>query len=591
VIRRLRRWWTGVRPGQEGLKSASIVALPRAAAAVPDAMASASLVGVNPIHGLYAAFLGPIVGGLTTSTKLIVVTTTSASALAAFSALEGVSPDDRLSSLILMTIIAGGIMLLAGFLGLGRFTAFVSHSVMTGFLTGVAISIILRQIPDLVGADVDAPRSVGKALQVFLHPGSIDLPSLLVGLSALLLLLSLPYTPLKRYAALVALIAPSLVVAWVGYFSGVEVVADAGEIVRGIPLPALPSLRQFDFDLLAGAFAVAAIVLVQASGVSQSYPNPDGSRSDVNADFMSQGWANVASGFFRGIPVGGSVSQTALSVSLGARDRWASILSGAWVLLVLVLLSRLVGKVAIPTLAAILIIASIGAVRPAVIGAVWASGPQAQIAMVTTFIATLLLPVSAAVGIGVALSLLLSVNREALDVRLRAISERPDGSMVEGPVPESLESGTVTVINVYGSLFYAGARTFEDKLPDVGHSEKAVVVVNMRGRPVIGSTALSVLSRYASRLDSQGGRLYLSGIDPELKAQLENAGLAGDAVAMRLVEATPTLGESTRRAITDAQAFLVTDTGAPEEEAAPDPWVKRVLDGARHLFSERDRSN
>lgn len=555
-------------------------------------MAAAALVGVNPIHGLYASFAGPIVGGLTASTKLMVITTTSAASLAAFSALQVVPAEDRLSSLFLMTILAGALMLLAGFLGLGRFTAFVSHSVMTGFLSGVAVSIFLGQIPDLVGAtDVEASGSVGRAFEVVFNPSLIDFPSLIVGVSALALLVVLPLTSLGKYSALIALIVPSLAVALFGFFDSVLLVENSGEIVRGFPSPVLPRIGDFSFELMAGAIAVAAIVLVQGAGVAQSYPNPDRSRSDQNTDFMAQGWANVASGFFRGIPVGGSVSQTALNVSVGARDRWASVISGVWMVLVLVLLSGLAGQVAIPTLAAILIIASIGAIRPVEITAVWRSGLQSQIAMLTTFGATLFLPVSAAVGIGVALSLLLSVNREAQDVRIVAVTEQEDGSLVEGVVPEHLGSHSVTVLNIYGSLFYAGARTFEDGLPRVGEAEKPVVVVRMRGRTVMGATAFSVLSSYAAELGRKGGRLYLSGVDHDLVAQFERSGRVTASAPIRLVEATPTLGESTRRAIAEAESFLIEepDTGAVDTEPR-DPWVKRMFGGIKQIF-DRDESS
>ncbi len=589
LIQRISMWWAGVRPAPGSLKESAIAAAPRTAASVPDGMAAAALVGVNPMHGLYASALGPIVGGLTASTKLMVITTTSAASLAAFSALQSVPAADRLSSLFLMTMLAGALMLLAGFVGLGRFTAFVSHSVMTGFLTGVAVSIFLGQVPDLLGAEVEASTSVGKALEAIFNPGRINFPSLIIGGSALVLLLLLPVTRLGKYSALIALIVPSVLAALFGFFDSVLLVEDAGEIVRGLPTPMLPRIGQISFDLVAGAFAVAAIVLVQGAGVAQSYPNPDRSRSDQNSDFMSQGWANVASGLFRGIPVGGSVSQTALNVSVGAKDRWVSILSGVWMLAVLVLLSGLAGQVAIPTLAAILIVASSGAIRPREISAVWRSGAQSQIAMVTTFGATLFLPVSAAVGIGVALSLLLSVNREAQDVRIVLLTEGEDGSLVEGPVPNTLESNSVTVLNIYGSLFYAGARTFQHELPRIGLAEKPVVIIRMRGRTVMGATAFSVLSSYAGELDRQGGRLYLSGVDHDLLSQFEESGRVEASAPIRLVQATPTLGESTRRALAEAESFLIEepDTGVVETEPR-DPWASRILGRVTRVFTRTD---
>jgi SulP family sulfate permease len=217
--------------------------------------------------------------------------------------------------------------------------------------------------------------------------------------------------------------------------------------------------------------------------------------------------------------------------------------------------------------------------------AVWQSGLQSQVAMVTTFVATLVLPVAAAVGIGVALSLLLSINREAQDVRIVSLTETADGDLVEGPVPRHLESHSVTVLNTYGSLFYAGARTFQNALPAVGDAEEAVVVIRLRGRTVIGATAFAVLSSYANELAAGGGRLYLSGVAPELVAQFERAGRIESGGPIRVVEATPTLGESTRRAIDEAESFLLHGAEPIPGSEAPQPLATRVYKGVSRLWT------
>ena len=585
----LTGWWASVRPAPGTLKDEAVAGVPRAAASVPDGMAAAALVGVNPIHGLYASFAGPIVGGMTASTRLMVITTTSAASLAAFSALEDVPAPDRIGALILLTLLAGAIMLVAGFFGLGRFTGFVSHSVMTGFLTGVAVNIILGQIDELTGATADGSNSLETAFDVVTSPGGIHLASLLVGVGALAILYMLPATTMGRYAGVVALVVPSLVVFFFNFFDGVAIVSDVGEITRGFPVPGLPDLSQLNLSLVSGALAVAAIVLVQGAGVAESAPNPDRSRTNMDTDFLAQGWANVASGLFRGIPVGGSVSQTALNISVGARDRWAAIMSGVWMLAILVALSGLAGQVAMPTLAAILIVASIAAIRPAEIGAVWKAGAQSQIAMVTTFVATLFLPVSAAVGIGVALSLLLSLNREALDVKVVRIEEGVDGRFIEGDVPLRLESKSVTVLDIYGSLFYAGARTLEEALPQVGSAESPVVIIRLRGRSAMGATAFSVISRYAGRLGDAGGRLYLSGVAPELVSHFKESGRIEASDPVKIIEATATLGESTREAIAKANSFLIGEAqDAQWDTPVRESWAGRTAHTVKGWFSKSE---
>ena len=271
------------------------------------------------------------------------------------------------------------------------------------------------------------------------HPGNIDVASLLTGLAALAILVLMARTRLAMVSALVALGIPTVVVVLAGADS-VARVGDAGEIPRGIPLPHLPDLGFLSFSLVTGALAVAAIILVQGAGVAEAAPNSDGAPSDTNRDIIAQGTGNLASGFFRGLPVGGSVGQTALNVSAGARTRWAPIFSGLWMLVILVAFSGLVAKIAVPTLGAILIFAAVGSLRLGELATILRSGLTSQVAVVTTFAATLFLPVAAAVGIGVALSLLLQLNKEAMDLAVVELLPREDGRYEERPSPAALTS-------------------------------------------------------------------------------------------------------------------------------------------------------
>jgi SulP family sulfate permease len=548
------RWLRSVRPERRHLRADIVAGLPGAIGSVPDGMAAAVLVGVNPVQGLYAGFAGPIAGGLSSSTRLMVITTTSAAALAAGSALKSVPAGQRPEALLLLVLMAGAALVAAGLVGAGRYTRFVSYSVMIGFLTGISVNIVCGQIGDLTGAPAQGAFPLAKAIDVLTHPGSINLPSLLTGLGALAILLVLARTRLAVVSALVALVIPTIVVVLAGADS-VARVGDSGDIPRGIPLPHLPDLGLFSFSLVTGALAVAAIVLVQGAGVAEAAPNEDGTASDANRDIIAQGVGNLASGFFRGLPVGGSVGQTALNVSAGGRTRWAAIWSGIWMLVILALFSGLVAKVAMPTLGAILIFAAIGSLRLGEIATIWRTGLTSQIAVFTTFAATLFLPVAAAVGIGVALSLLLQLNTEAMDLTVVELVPRDGGQFEERPAPATLISHHVTVLDVYGSLLYAGSRTLQAHLPDPAGTEAPAVVLRLRGRTSLGATFIKVAGDYAGRLDAVGGRLYLSGLQPSLTERLHRTGTIDG--PMRAFEATPIVGESTHEAYLDAESWLV----------------------------------
>jgi SulP family sulfate permease len=552
------RWLRSVRPERQHLRADLIAGLPGAISSVPDGMAAAVLAGVNPVQGLYASFAGPVAGGLSSNTRLMVITTTSAAALAAGSALQGVTPAQRPEAIPLLVILVGVVLVAAGIVRLGRYTRFVSYSVMIGFLTGISVNIVCGQISDLTGAPAHGDFPLAKAVDVLSHPGAINVASLLTGLSALAILAVLARTRLAVVSALIALVIPTVVVVLAGTDS-VARVGDQGDIPRGIPLPHLPDFRLLSFSLVTGALAIAAIVLVQGAGVAEAAPNPDDARPNPNQDIIAQGAGNLAAGFFRGIAVGGSVGQTALNQTVGARTRWAAIWSGIWMLVILAIFSGLVAKIAVPTLGAILIFAAIGSLRPGEIASILRTGRISQVAVITTFAATLFLPVAAAVGIGVALSLLLQLNQEAMDLAVVELIPREDGRFEERPPPATLTSHHVTVLDVYGSLMYAGARTLQAHLPDPGAARSPVVVLRLRRRTSLGATFVKVVADYADLLAAADGRLYLSGLDPSLTERLRRTGHVDGPV--RAFEATSVVGESTQAAYLDAEAWLVTRHG------------------------------
>jgi SulP family sulfate permease len=153
-------------PNLGSLRQDAVAGVPGAIASVPDGMASAALVGINPVYGLYASIAGPIAGGAAASTRLMVITTTTAAALAAASAVDGFSGDCRAEAVFLLTLIAGLLMAGAALLRLGRCVRFVSVSVLTGFLTAVAVNIVCGRLADLLGTTASGPFTLAQACDV-----------------------------------------------------------------------------------------------------------------------------------------------------------------------------------------------------------------------------------------------------------------------------------------------------------------------------------------------------------------------------------------------------------------------------------------
>jgi sulfate permease, SulP family len=389
-----------------------------------------------------------------------------------------------------------------------------------------------------------------------------NLPTIVIGLLALGIVFGLGQTRLAALSSLIALAVPTLLVSVFGLDS-VSRVADVSPIPRGIPALSLPDLSLLSVELLLSAFALAVVIAVQGAGVSQSVENPDESRVSPSRDLIAEGVANAASGVFSGIPAGGSVGQTALNVSAGARSRWAGVMGGAWMLVIVLLVPGLVGQVPMSVLGALMIQAGISAIDFREARSIWNTGGAARWSIFVTFIATLILSVPVAVAIGVALTVVLYLAAAASDVTVRELIRLEDGRIAESEPPKELPGDAVTILDVEGSLFFAGARTLLDALPAISDAKRPVVILRLRGYTRIGSTLIDVLDEYADKLAEAGGRLYLSGVDKQVAEQLRNAGKLDLDKTVHLVAADQVLGASTGTAAGSAREWL----GSPQQEA------------------------
>ncbi len=284
---------------------------------VPDGLATGLLAGVNPVSGLYAYLVGTITGAVVTSSAFMVVQGTGAMAMVVSDVPEVHEATDPAGALFTLSLLTGAVMLAAGLLKLGSALRFVSNAVMVGFINAVGVNIVLGQLANLTGYAAAGSNRVTRALEHAALPGQLDWRSVAVGLATIGLILLLERTAVGALGLVVAVIATSAIAALVGW-TDVATLSDLGVSVDGLPLPAWPSLDLIP-ALIVPAAALAFVGLVQGAGISASFPNPDGSYPDASRDFVGQGAANVASGVFQGMPVGGSVSASALGKAAGAQ--------------------------------------------------------------------------------------------------------------------------------------------------------------------------------------------------------------------------------------------------------------------------------
>jgi len=505
------------------IKQDVIAGLTLAVESVPDGMAVGALAAVNPINGVYAYMVGGLSGAFFTSSISIGIQATSAMAVIVATVPEvAVGQPHAKDALLLLAVLTGAFMLLFGLLKWGNALRFVPNSVMEGFTHAVGFLIVLGQLSGLTGYAAQGPNKPMQAIDLLRHMDQVDIPSLITGLIAIVLVILLK-KPLKNFSILASMFLASLVPIFLGWDS-VELVQDIASIPHQLPLPFMPDLSTLP-ALVTPALALAIVGLVQGAAVTNAFPNPDGSKPDASGDFRGQGIANIITGFFQGLPVGGSFSATAILVSAGARTRLANIVSGLGIAGVLLMVSSVIGRLAMPALAGFLLVLGAGVINPRSLAATWKMGGISRYGMLILILVGLFVSLQATVFVGVILAFILYIDRQSNDVTVKECVYE-DGNLVnELNVKPELVSNSVITLRHYGSLFFASAQKYEDQLPQPGEdTHKAVVILNLRGQDDLDSSVLAMLTEYHQKLQKHNCRLMLAGVEDAARQKLEKTG-------------------------------------------------------------------
>lgn len=538
-----------------------------AIAAIPDALANAVIATVNPIHGLYAAMVAPMAGSYWTSSFWMNINSTTALALVAGDVLVTIDdPEQKIGMLVIITLLAGAIQLFLGALKLGKLTRFISNAVMTGFMTGVAVLIFLSQLNDFFGIEVDAKNKVMQAVLVAGNFSKINWATAFLGVTALGAILFLKRTRIRNYSLLGGIAVPTLIVT-LGMAMIPDVfrgVATLGEVPKGLPIPRLPAISgiQTITEVIPAAIAVAFTGLVQGAGISESFPNPDGKYSSSSKDLMAQGGSNAITAIFTGLPVGGSMSSTAIMASSRPKSRMAHVFSGLAVFFIIALFSGMIANIPRVALSSLLLVAAVNSIKPARIKTIWNTGRLATAAMVVTFAGTMVLSLPIAVLLGAGLSLGIFLFRKSEQASLVELRFQAEKGFIETPSPKDLKNGKTTILLPYGSLFFAAARSLAPKLPAPGKARHAVVIIVLRGRQDLGSTFIEIIQKYVGELAKNECRLILAGVSKEVEKQLERTGLANRLGDNGVVRATPNIGEALFTAIREADLWIKQKQGS-----------------------------
>ncbi|UBH05359.1 hypothetical protein K8P10_000870 [Leucobacter sp. Psy1] len=518
---------------------------------VPDGLAAGVLAGVNPLIGLNAYIVGTFVGALTTGSVFMTVQATGAMSVIVAEAPEvhGANSAGALTTLVLCS---GLTMLVLGIAGFGKLVRFIPGVVIIGFVNAVAVNIVLGQLENFTGYASVGTHRLTRLVDTMLSPSEFHWWSLCVGAVTIAVILALGRTPLGALSMVVGVLAGSVFATLVPQ-AQVATLSTIAEVTRSLPSLAVPDLSVIG-ALLVPACSLALVGLVQGAAISGSVANPDGRHPDPSADFRGQGLANIASGMLHGLPVGGSMSGTALARSAGAGSALTGVVASAVMVVTVFACGPLIGEIAMPALAALLIVVGVRSIKVHQLTLVWRTGAVPTAICAATFALTLLIPLQYAVLAGAGISVILFVARQSNRIRVvRWVVEPASDRPREVTPPKNIDRGETVVLVPYGSLFFASSEVFRQQLPTPkGRIDGAVVIIRLRGVEDLGVTFLTMIRGYAVELQSGGADLMIVGVAERLDEQLRLTGVAEVVGEENIFRASSRLGDSLREAIAEA---------------------------------------
>jgi len=506
-----------------------------AALVVPKNLGYAGIAGVPLQNGLYAAAAGAILYALFGTSRQISTGPSSGLAAVAASAVAvaGITGTQDVASFVAAITLASGVLfLLLAVLRMGWIAQFLSRAVVTGFLFGAAIDVVIGELPKLTGTKATGSNPLQELWSWLGSLGDSSLVTVLVSVVALVVVFGVRVIAPKVPGALV-LVVGGLLASWL-FDLGSHGVALVGEVPRGLPTFQVPGTQVLSGHASTVAIAAVALVLIgfsQTAGDARTFAARHRYRIDINQESVAQGMANVGAGLFEGMPVSTSLSASSLNDHSGARTGLASLTTGAIVLATLLVLAPVFSVLPKPVLAALII--------EAVVMGMMDVPEMRRLARVQRFdfwiavaaiAATLLVGVLAGVIIGIGLSLIWLIfvathppmpvlAREPGTQVFRELDEHPGGEQFAG----------VTVLRLDGGLFFATADALGDRVREVALSApgSTAIVLDCGGMDFIDSQGSAKMSEILNLTKQAGVTLRLARLKPPVREVLERDGVLG----------------------------------------------------------------
>jgi SulP family sulfate permease len=499
---------------------------------VPKNLGYADIAGVPLQNGLYAAAAGGIIYALfCTSRHISTGPSSSLAAVAGGAVLVTDLAGEQAAQLVAAITLATGLLfLLLALLRMGWIARFLSKAVITGFLAGAAVDVVVGELPKLTGTSAEGDSAWREFAMWLESLGDMQWTTVLVGVTALVVILGLRRLAPAVPGALV-LVAGGLLASYL-FDLGAHGVELVGDVPRGLPVPELPDFALVEQHYATVGIAAVALLLIgfsQTAGDARAFAARHRYRIDVNQESVAQGMANMGAGVFQGMPVTTSLSASSLNESAGARTQVSSLTTGGLVLATLLVLAPLFSELPKAVLGAVII--------DAVVFGMIDVPELRRLHRVTRFdfwvaVAAILGVLSVGVLAGVVIGVVLSLGwlvyvatTPPMPLLGRQAGTQVFRDLDENPADETFPG--ITVLRLDGGLFFATTEALDDRvrgLAEDGRRGRAVVL-DLEGVNFIDSQGAAKVTELQQLTEAGGITLRLARVKPQVLAVLEADGV------------------------------------------------------------------
>ena len=514
--------------GRRFIKADLFAGLTVAVVAVPQSMAYALIAGLPVQYGLYASIVPTIIGCLWGSSAHLITGPTTAVSLVVFSSLSPLAQPDTalyIEFAFFMALMVGVTQIAMGLARLGALLNFVSHSVLLGFTAGAAVLIAFKQIPGLLGIQIEKSSVFYIHLfNIITHLHHTEIITFMLGALTILVILAVKRIRPNWPGTLIAMVLVGTIVA--AFQLDHKGVAVVGAIPRSLPPFHFPNVMETSHvgQLASGALAIAILGLVEAVSIAKSIADQTRQRLNINREFIGQGLANISASLFSGYPGSGSFTRSAVNFRSGGKTPVSGIFSGVAVAVTILLAAPLAAKLPMSALAGVLVVVAYDMVRKEDIARTIRATRSDAVVLVITFLSTLLLNIEFAIYVGVLLSIGMHLAATSHPRIHSVIPDLETGKMIGSAYGETCCQ--MDILRIEGSIFF-GSSTYV--LDDMNrrlrnHPEIANILIRMHRVNTMDASGIHILEIIQEVIRQRGGGLYFAGMNHHVFEVFKNSG-------------------------------------------------------------------